>query len=86
MSLKLIIPEDIVEAVKIPSAELEWELDKELGLSLYLRGALSFGKARRLAGLSKWEFQKQLGQRQILRHYGKEELEEDIAYAKNSSK
>ncbi len=82
MTLKLIIPEEVVQALKIPAGEQEQELDKELALSLYQRGALSFGKARQLAKLSKWEFQRELRQRKILRHYSREDLQEDLAYAK----
>lgn len=57
-------------------------LDKKLALSLYRCNALSFGKARQLAGLNKWEFQKELQQRKMLRHYSSKELEEDLAYAR----
>ncbi|MFB6215969.1 MAG: UPF0175 family protein, partial [Candidatus Aenigmatarchaeota archaeon] len=45
------------------------------------RGALSFGKARRLAGLTKLDFHRELGQREVERHYGGEEIEEDLEYA-----
>ncbi|MFP4021015.1 MAG: UPF0175 family protein [Halanaerobium sp.] len=41
---------------------------------------LSFGKARELAGLSKWEFHNLLGERKIERHYSMEDLKEDIEY------
>ncbi len=83
MALKLIIPEDVVEALKIPAKDQEQELDKELALSLYQRGALPLGKARKLAGISKWEFQRELAQRKIERHYTETELQEDIAYARS---
>ena len=43
---------------------------------------LSFGKARELAGMSKQEFGQLLGDRRIERHYGPEELEEDLRYAR----
>lgn len=85
MALKIVIADDIEQALKIPAEEQEQELDKELALSLYQRGALSFGKARQLAGISKWEFQKELQQRKLKRHYSKEELQEDVAYARKSA-
>jgi predicted HTH domain antitoxin len=75
------IPDDIFEALKIPEREREQELRIELAVSLYARGALSFGKARELAGLSKGEFQRELGKREITRHYTETELDEDRRYA-----
>ncbi|GBE16835.1 hypothetical protein BMS3Abin15_00659 [bacterium BMS3Abin15] len=78
--LTISVPEDILEAVKLPPDEKEKEILKELALALYSRGVLSLGKARMLAKMTKWEFEDLLGQRKILRHYGQEELEEDIHY------
>ena len=75
------IDDEIYEALKIPEAEREATVKTELAVSLYDRGVLSFGKARRLAGLSKQAFHELLGDRQIERHYTREELEEDIEYA-----
>ena len=82
MTLTLTIPEEVVQALRIPPGEQVQELDKELALSLYQRGALSMGKARQLAKLSKWQFQQELRQRRIPRHYTGEELKEDLAYAR----
>ncbi|QSG05459.1 putative antitoxins containing the HTH domain [Halapricum desulfuricans] len=56
-------------------------MKRELAVSLYARDVLSFGKARALAELSKREFQEILGEREITRHYGEQELEEDLDYA-----
>ena len=53
----------------------------ELALAPYARGALSFGKARELAGLSKYEFGWLLGRRDIPRQYDAQDLHDDIAYA-----
>jgi predicted HTH domain antitoxin len=39
---------------------------------------LSFGKARELAGLSRWAFHDLLGEEGILRRYDVRELEEDL--------
>jgi predicted HTH domain antitoxin len=58
------------------------ELRRELAIALYAQGMLSFGKARELAEMETYEFGKLLGERQISRHYGREELEDDIAYAR----
>lgn len=82
MELQLQIPDDIVQAIRLPEDRIQKELSLELAIALYDRGLLSFGKARELAGQSKFEFSYLLGNRQILRHYGDEELEDDIKYAR----
>lgn len=75
------IADDVYEALQVPEPEREEALKTELAVSLYARGALSFGKARSLAGLSKREFHQLLGDRQVERHYTTAELAEDLEYA-----
>jgi len=75
------IDDDVYEALQLPEGERSLAMKRELAVSLYARDVLSFGKARALAGLSKREFQDLLGEREIPRHYGEQELEEDIEYA-----
>jgi hypothetical protein len=65
--LALKIPGDVVDALRLPPDEVDAELHKELALALYQRGMLSSGKACRLAGMTRWEFEELLGQRKILR-------------------
>ena len=79
------IPEDILASIKIPREDLEKVLKLELATALYRRGIISFGKARKLAGVSKWEFLEELGKRKIERHYTEKELEEDLAFAKSGN-
>jgi predicted HTH domain antitoxin len=81
METKIIISDTIVHAMRLPEEKIKEELLKELSISLYARGILSFGKARELAGLEKFEFGKLLGERNIPRHYGYEDLEDDLLYA-----
>lgn len=76
------IPEDIVNALRIPPDDVEDELRKELALALYQRGMLSSGKACALSGLSRRQFEGLLGKRKIVRHYRPEDLEEDLSYAR----
>ena len=76
------IPKDIVEGARVPEKEFEKIARIELAMALYARGVLSLGQARRLAGLTKWEFLEELAKRGIERHYTQEELEDDIAFAK----
>lgn len=53
-------------------------LRKELAVRLYEKRLLGFGKARQLAQMPKWEFQRLLGEENILRSYDSEELEKDM--------
>ena len=75
------IPEDVVNALRVPPDDVEAELYKELALALYQRGMLSSGKASALGGLTRQQFEDLLGRRKIKRHYGEAELEEDLKYA-----
>ncbi len=75
------IDDDVYEALQLPEGERSPAMKRELAVSLYARDVLSFGKARTLAEMSKGEFQELLGEREIPRHYGERELEEDLDYA-----
>jgi predicted HTH domain antitoxin len=80
MEFVLEIPGEVIEAVKLPPQEIEPEFRKELALALYQRGALSLGKARSLAQMTRWEFEELLGRRQVKRHYTDQDVDEDIDY------
>lgn len=75
------VPPDVYDALNVPENERDDTLRRELAISLYREGILSFGKARELAGMSHREFHRLLGEREIDRHYTSEELDEDIDYA-----
>jgi predicted HTH domain antitoxin len=79
--LTLEVPSEVIDAVKLPPAEVEGELRKELALALYRRGVLSLGKARILAGMTRWQFEQVLSDRQIPRHYTETDLQDDLSYA-----
>jgi predicted HTH domain antitoxin len=83
MTLQLHIPESVAQAIRMPAKQIEDDLLIELAIALYAQEALSFGKARELSGLSKYEFGRLLGKRQIERHYGPEELDDDLRYARS---
>ncbi|MCD4843081.1 MAG: UPF0175 family protein [Methanosarcinales archaeon] len=83
-TLILKIPDDIVDAIRLPPAEVDRELHKELGLALYQRGVLSSGKACALAGITRWEFEELMRLYKIRRHYTVNNLEEDIDYARSN--
>ena len=75
------IPEEIIHTMKLPRSQVKNYLMTDIAASLYQQGILSFGKARQLCKMSKWEFQKELGTRKIERHYEKKNLQEDIDFA-----
>lgn len=80
-SLEVHIPPSVADAIALPEDRKEGELRRELALALYREKMLSFGKARELAQLDPYQFAQLLGDREIERHYGPVELEEDQAYA-----
>ena len=82
MNLQLSIPDSVTQAIRLPENRMISELQVELAISLYSQSLLSFGKARELAGMNKYEFGRLLGKRGIPRHYTREELEDDLAYAR----
>ncbi|SFC59428.1 Uncharacterised protein family (UPF0175) [Halobiforma haloterrestris] len=76
------VPADVYDSVNVPEDEREDVLRRELAISLYREGMLSFGKARELAELSRREFHQLLGERNVERHYTDEELAEDLEYGR----
>ena len=72
------ISADLAEALRVPPEEQEARLRRELAVRLYEKGLLSFGKARELATMTKWEFHLLLGEEGIVRRYDIEELGEDL--------
>ncbi|WP_219846696.1 UPF0175 family protein [Salinibacter sp. 10B] len=75
------IPDDVASSLRLPPDTAEKEVRKELALTLYARRLLPLGKARKLSGLSRRDFEALLGERQVPRDYTEEELEEDLRYA-----
>lgn len=76
------VPLDVYDALNVPEAQRQDVLQQELAIALYQEEILSFGKARELAGLSRREFHRLLGEREINRHYTSDELDEDLEYAR----
>lgn len=72
------LPVEITESLRVPAAEQQQRLRMELGVRLYQKELLSFGKARELAGLTKWEFHELLADEGIVGGYDTEELEWDL--------
>ncbi len=76
--LVLEMPEESLEALKVPPEEREKRLRRELAVRLYQKGLLPFGKARELAGMGKWEFHSLLGEEGVVRQYDLDDLAEDL--------
>ena len=76
--LVLEMPDELLEALRLPPEERVMRLRRELAIRLYQKGLLSFGKARELAGMGKWEFHDLLGKEGIIRHYDLEDLQGDL--------
>ena len=73
---------EVPEGLRVPPSELEEKLRIELALRLYEKGIASLGQARRIAGLSKWDFLELLAKEGIPLHYGEKELREDLEVAR----
>ena len=82
--MELHIPRSVADAITLPEDRKEQELQRELAVTLYREGMLSFGKARELAKLDTFAFAQLLGERGTYRHYGTDEFEEDLAYARGA--
>ena len=74
------IPAEVASALRLPPDSAEREVRKELALALYARQLLPLGKARRLAGMTRRDFEEVLSERRIPRAYTQGSPEEDIAY------
>ena len=73
------ISDHLLEALRLPPDENLPRLRWELALRLYEKGLLSFGKARELTQMSKWEFHSLLSREGVIRHYDLEEPREDLS-------
>ncbi len=80
MGLQILISDSIVQALRLPEQRIEQELRRELAVALYTQDILSFGKARELAEMDKYEFGQLLSLRGVVRHYGFAELDDDLRY------
>ena len=77
--LVLEMPVDVADALRVPQPEQQGRLRQELAVRLYQKRMLPLGKARELAGMSKWAFHVLLGAEEVTRTYDSEELAEDLS-------
>jgi len=81
MSVTLEIPDDFVQRLQTERDKAEARLHLELAVALYRAGKLPPGRAAEVAGISRWDFEEVLRQRQIPMPYTVTDLEHDLAYA-----
>ena len=82
MDIVLKIPESIVQAIRLPEKRIQSELLVELAIGLYSQDLIAFSKACELAGRDRVEFGRLLTDRGINRHFDKEDLNDDLNYAR----
>ncbi|MDM8562103.1 UPF0175 family protein [Candidatus Marithioploca araucensis] len=63
MAFSLVIPNEVIWAIKLPKTQMENQLIKEMAFTLYERELTSMGIARRFAKMSKWAFIEGLAER-----------------------
>ncbi len=80
-SILLEVPPSVQNAIRIPEKEIVDRLLLELAVNLYAQELLPLVKSAELAKLNRYAFCEILSKRGIHRHYGQEELQEDLAYA-----
>ncbi|NJL60184.1 MAG: hypothetical protein HC887_11665 [Desulfobacteraceae bacterium] len=56
MAFTVTIPDDLLRAIKLPYQHIQGELIREIAFTLYARGLVSMGVARRFADMSKSAF------------------------------
>ena len=77
-TISLEITREVIHATRMTPHELR----RELAISLFQQGKLSFGKAREMASMTVWAFQQLLGSREIPVHYVVADYQEDLATLK----
>ena len=82
MGLQISISDSIMQALRLPEQRIERELRRELAV-VYTQDILSFGKARELAEMDKYEFGQLFALRGVVRHYSFAELDDDLDYARS---
>jgi predicted HTH domain antitoxin len=80
-TLTLQLPEDIVAKLAASPEAAAVRIKTELALSLYSQGVISHLEACQMTGLGRFDFEDLLGQREIIRPYTVEMLNEDMRHA-----
>lgn len=78
MQITIEIPEELVRSIRLPEEEIPARLKVELAIRLYRKKMLNFGKARKLAEMTYWDFYEVLGKEGVARHYDINDLDADL--------
>lgn len=82
--LTLEIPDNVVDALRLPELETLPRLRLELAVSLYSQGILGLDNSAQLAGLSRDDMNRVLAERNVPMHYGPEEHAEDLQHGRGA--
>jgi len=73
--MPIVIPDEILEGSGLTVEDIRLDV----AISLYQREKVSLGKAAEIAGMNRWEFQKELAERKIPTiNYSVEDLEREL--------
>jgi predicted HTH domain antitoxin len=73
--MPLTVSDELLQTAHLSEAELL----REIAVTLFQQDRLTLGQAATFAGLTQLDLQRILASRQILLHYGLEDLEHDLA-------
>ncbi len=79
MPLTLEIPDSALASLQLSPEQLRRELQEDLAVVLYARGALPVGKAMELAGVNRREFEALLKARDVQRPFDETELARELS-------
>ena len=82
MSVTLECDEQALATLPFGPGERERHMQIELACRFYASGWLTLGQGARLANLDQFAFGVQLAERNIPRHYSREDLDADLAHAR----
>lgn len=80
MALTLEIPDSAVAALEMSPEQARRELQRDLAVLLYARGALSIGKSIELAGMARRDFEHLLKERGARRPFDEVELNRELSW------
>lgn len=65
LTVQLNLPQDLLEVLNVPEAQLETQILKLVALELFRQERISTGKGAELLGIKKWEFIELLAEQNI---------------------
>ena len=82
MRVELSVPNELAEVLTAEGRPLDRQIALDLAVAYYERGLISVGKAAELAGLSRMELERVLGERRVVRNYNEHDLRADLEFAR----